>query len=123
MKDNIEFERLFNPQAIAVIDASVGMGGGSFFVQILKNNKFPNPIYPVNPKYDGKNVFGCRIYGSVDTKPEDPPIDLAIVAVPAKFTPNVIEELGKKDVKFAHIFSSGFSEVGNALLEKKLFLF
>ncbi|MHA1730032.1 MAG: CoA-binding protein [Promethearchaeota archaeon] len=119
MRKNIEFERLFNPRAIAVIGVSIKGRGGSFFVHILKENKFPNPVYPINSKYEGQDLFGYRIYGSIDSLP-DTAIDLAIVAVPAKFTPKVIEELGKKGVKFAHIFSSGFSEVGNGHLEKEL---
>lgn len=34
-----------------------------------------------------------------------------MVAVPAKTTPIILEELGKKGVSFVHIFSSGFSEL------------
>ena len=34
------------------------------------------------------------------------------MAVPAKITPQVVEELGQKGVLFAHIFSSGYSELG-----------
>jgi acyl-CoA synthetase (NDP forming) len=34
-----------------------------------------------------------------------------MIAVPAKLTPKIMEELGKKGVSFVHIFSSGFSEL------------
>jgi acyl-CoA synthetase (NDP forming) len=34
-----------------------------------------------------------------------------MIAIPAKITPSIMEELGKKGVSFVHIFSSGFSEL------------
>ncbi|MHA1729075.1 MAG: CoA-binding protein [Promethearchaeota archaeon] len=119
---NIPFKRLFNPRSIAIIGISLSRtrGSGSYFLNILKQNKYPNPIYPVNPKHEGKEIEGYKIYGSVSSLPDDPPVDFAIVAVPAGITPRVIEDLGKKGVLFAHIFSSGFSEIGRKDLEEAL---
>jgi acyl-CoA synthetase (NDP forming) len=55
--------------------------------------------------------MGYKFYESISSIPDDLPVDLAIIAVPAKITPSIVEELGKKGVPFAHIFSSGFSEL------------
>jgi acyl-CoA synthetase (NDP forming) len=77
----------------------------------LKSAQFPNPIYLVNPKYAGEELMGYKFYDSISSIPDATPVDLAIIAVPAKITPSIIEELGKKGISFAHIFSSGFSEL------------
>lgn len=112
-RDNIPFEQLFNPRAIAVIGASINLSyGGSQFVFTIKEAGYNHPIYPINPKHVGKELAGYKFYESVSSLPDDPPIDLAILAVPAKIVPSIIEELGKKKVPFAHIFSSGFAELG-----------
>jgi len=68
-------------------------------------------VYAVNPKYEGEEIQGYKVYGSISSLPNDPPIDLGIIAVPAKITPQIVEELGQKGVLFAHIFSSGYSEL------------
>ena len=84
----------------------------------MNGAKFPNPIYLVNPKYPGEELLGYKFYGSVSSIPDEIPVDLAIVAVRAHITPSIIEELGKKGVPFAHIFSSGFSELDSELDKK-----
>ena len=115
--------RLFNPRAIAIVGVSKGTGwGGSHYLEALKEYKYPGPIYPVNPKYEGEEIQGVKVYGSISSLPDDIPIDLGIIAVPAKFTPQIIEDLGKKGALFAHIFSSGYSELGDdgKLLEQQL---
>jgi acyl-CoA synthetase (NDP forming) len=84
----------------------------------LKGAQFPNPIYLVNPKYADEELLGCKFYDSVSSIPDDIPVDLAIIAVPAQITPSIIEELGNKGVSFAHIFSSGFSELDSEFDKK-----
>ncbi|MHA2039735.1 MAG: CoA-binding protein [Promethearchaeota archaeon] len=111
-RENISFERLFNPRAIVIIGVSkVNPFGASQYVYALKAAQFPNPIYLVNPKYAGEDLLGYKFYDSVSSIPDNTPADLAIVAVRAVIAPSVIEEIGKKGIKFAHIFSSGFSEL------------
>ncbi|MFW9824558.1 MAG: CoA-binding protein, partial [Candidatus Thorarchaeota archaeon] len=106
------FERLFNPRSIVIIGVSkVNPSGATQYVYSLKGAQFPNPIYLVNPKYTGEDLMGYQFYDSISTIPEEIPVDLAIIAVPAQATPSIIEEIGKKGISFAHIFSSGFSEL------------
>ena len=62
--------------------------------------------------------MGYKFYESISSIPDDLPVDLAIIAVPAKITPSIVEELGKKGVSFAHIFISGFSELDSEFDKK-----
>ena len=84
----------------------------------MKSAQFPNPIYLVNPKYTGEDLLGYKFYDSVSSIPDETPVDLAIIAVPAQITPSIIEEIGKKGVPFAHMFSSGFSELDSEFDKK-----
>ncbi|MFX1313920.1 MAG: CoA-binding protein [Promethearchaeota archaeon] len=112
MRENIPFERLFNPRAILLIGVSkLNPSGATQYVFALKSAQFPNPIYLINSKYTGEELMGYKFYDSVSSIPDDTPVDLAIIAVPAQITPSIIEEIGKKGIPFAHIFSSGFSEL------------
>jgi acyl-CoA synthetase (NDP forming) len=43
-----------------------------------------------------------------------------VVAVPAVYVADVMEECGQKGIKALIIISSGFKEVGNADLEQKI---
>ena len=100
---------LFNPRGIIVVGVSPEkVWGGTHFLETLREYEYPGTVYPVNPKYEGEEIHGYKVFGSISSLPDDPPIDLGIIAVPAKVTPQIVEELGKKGVLFAHIFSSGF---------------
>ncbi|MHA2260746.1 MAG: CoA-binding protein [Promethearchaeota archaeon] len=113
------FERLFNPRAIVIIGVSkLNPSGATQYVYSLKAAQFPNPIYLVNRKYTDEELLGYKFYDSISSIPDDIPVDLAIIAVPAQITPSIIEELGKKGVSFAHIFSSGFSELDTEIDKK-----
>ena len=94
------------------------MGGLTRYVGNLKVCKFPNPVYPVNPKYKDQELAGYKFYESIASIPDDPPIDFAILGIPAKITPTILEELGKKGVSFVHIFSSGYSELDSEFDKK-----
>ncbi len=48
------------------------------------------------------------------------PVDAAVIVVPAKFVPGVIDECGKKAVKGLIIITSGFSEIGDKALEEQI---
>ena len=115
--NNIEFERLFFPRAIGVIGVSPDLRGGAFFIRCMRG-KFKGPIYLFNPKFDGQDLYGYKIYSSI-LDIEDP-IDYVILAIPARLCPKVMEEIGKKGVPFVTVFASGFREVGNENLEQEL---
>lgn len=102
---------LLNPASIAIIGAS------SEFAKVngrplkhLLDKGYAGRIYPVNPKYDAINGLAC--FPSVAAIPG--PVDLAIVAVPAKFVAAVLRELGAHRAGAVIVFSSGFAELGAA---------
>ena len=102
-----ELEYLFNPRSVAIIGASESPLGSGMFMTALMNMGFPK-IFPINPK--GGKVYGLKTYPNVKDVPE--PVDYAIISVPAKIVPKVVEDCAEKGVKAAQIFTSGFSEVG-----------
>ncbi len=110
-------EFFFRPKTVAVIGASHNPEKIGY--QILKNILsfgYPGNVYPVNPK--GGEILGRKVYRTVEDVPED--VDLAVIAVPARFVPDVLESCGRKGVKGVAIISSGFKEVGNAELEEQV---
>jgi 4-hydroxybutyrate---CoA ligase (ADP-forming) len=99
----------FSPKSIAIIGASEKPGvGKTIFYNITKH--FKGKIYPVTPS--NPTVGGLTAYKNVLDIPDS--IDLAVVAAPSKFTPSVMEEVGKKGIKGAIIVSAGFKEVDEA---------
>ena len=107
----------FSPKSIAIIGASEKPGvGKTIFYNIAKH--FKGKIYPVTPS--NPTVGGFTAYKNVLDIPDY--IDLAVVAAPSKFTPAVMEEVGKKGIKGAIIVSAGFKEVDEegAKLEREV---
>lgn len=107
----------FSPRSIAVIGASEKPGvGKTIFTNIARH--FKGKIYPVTPS--NPTVGGLQAFKSVLDIPES--VDLAVVAAPSRFTPAVMEEVGKKGIKGAIIVSAGFKEVDEegARLEKQV---
>ena len=110
---------LMNPQSIAVIGASAKAEGWSgMAVPVLRRLGYTGRIFPVNPKYEELNGLPC--YPSVSAIPE--PVDAALMFVPQRALPDLLEECGKKGVRGAVILASGFSETGEEgkALEERL---
>jgi len=97
------------PDAIAVIGASASPNKVGY--SVLRNLlSFPGDLYPVNPAR--AELFGRKAYSSVKDIPG--PVDWAVIAVPARLVPEVMEECGEKGVRLAIIVSAGFREIGGA---------
>ncbi len=106
---NEAIQALLHPKSIAVIGASADFNKiNGRTLKALVDKKFAGAMYPVNPKYD--NLLDLPCYPTIEAIPG--PVDLAVVAVPAKQVPETLRELGRKGTKAAVVFSSGFSEVG-----------
>ncbi len=104
-------DKLFNPRSVAIIGASQkALSIGNVITKNLLKYSYKGPIYPINPKAD--EVCGVKCYPTVADVPGD--IDLAHISIPAKFTPDAIDECGKKGIKFVIINSAGFKEIGDA---------
>ena len=99
----------FEPKSVAVIGATDKEGSvGRTLLWNLIQNPFGGTVYPVNPKRD--SVLGIRAYKSVLGLPETP--ELVIIAIPAKFVPDVVRQCVEVGVKCAIIISAGFKEIG-----------
>jgi len=106
---NDAIQALLHPQSIAVIGASNDFNKiNGRTLKALVDKKYAGRILPVNPKY--QTLLDLPCYPDVPSIPGS--VDLAVVAVPAKHVPDTLRQLGKKGVKAAVVFSSGFSEVG-----------
>ncbi|MCK4428944.1 MAG: CoA-binding protein, partial [Candidatus Aenigmarchaeota archaeon] len=69
---------------------------------------FKGRVFAVNP--NAEEILGIRCYSNIKVIKEK--IDLAIVAVPAKFVLSVIRDCVKKKVKGIILISAGFAEFG-----------
>ncbi|MFX1520900.1 MAG: acetate--CoA ligase family protein [Promethearchaeota archaeon] len=109
----------FEPKSVAIIGASAKIGKiGNVIFQNFTSVQFGGKVYPVNPKET--EILGYYCYKSVKDIPEE--VDLAIIAIPAKFVPPVVKECGEKGVKSIIIVSAGFAEIGGegAILEREI---
>lgn len=111
---------MFYPKSVAVIGASnvPGKVGNSIMRSITLN--FDGNVYAVNVKGGEVEVNGRKfpVYRSIKEIPDE--VDVAVIAVPAKFAPDVLDECGEKGVKGVVVISAGFKEAGNIELEEEL---
>lgn len=112
-----ELDCFFYPKSIAVIGASDEAHSiGKQLFENLKNSPFRKKTYPINPFH--KKILGATAYKSVKDVPVA--VDLAVIAVPAKFTPAVLRECAEKRAKGVVIISSGFGESGQKKLTEEI---
>ena len=100
-------KKLINPKSIVIIGGSDNLQspGGRVLKNIIDHN-FKGKLFVVNPKKD--NVQGVKTFHNVIDIPN---VDLAIIAIAAKFIPKTVKILGQqKKTKGFIIFSAGFSE-------------
>jgi len=115
----LNLDRIFNPKSVAVIGASDAEGSvGYAIVKNFTKLGYTGKVYFVNIRKP--EILGAKTYQSVGQIPE--PVDLAMIATPAKTVPDVVEECGKAGVKGVIIVSAGFKETGPAgkALEDKI---
>ncbi|RLF80901.1 acetyl CoA synthetase [Thermococci archaeon] len=109
----MSIEALFKPRSVAVIGASGKPGKiGYAIMKNLVDYGYEGKIYAVNVKGGEIEISGRKfpVYKSILDVPDE--VEMAVVVVPAKFVPQVVEECGKKGVKVLPIISSGFGELG-----------
>ena len=111
-------EKLLNPKSIVVIGGSddVYKPGGKVLKNLIESN-FKGDVYVVNPKMD--SVQGVKSFRDVKDLPQ---VDLAILAIAAKFCLSSVEVLANvKGTRGCIILSAGFSEENEqgAILERR----
>ncbi len=112
-------DAVMKPKSIAVIGASERQEafGCSIFKNLLEYG-FAGDLYPINNK--SETIFNVKAYKSILDVPG--PVDMAVIVIPNKFVPQVIEECGQKGVKGLVIITAGYKETGKdgAQLEREL---
>jgi len=107
------------PRSVAVIGASREPHKvGHVILRNILNSGFRGKVYPINPHAD--KILGLKCYPKITDVPDD--VDIAIIAVPARIVPEVVEDCGKKNVPLIVVISAGFKETGpeGARLEKEI---
>lgn len=100
-------KQLINPRSIVIVGGSDDLSkpGGKVLRNIL-NDKYRGELCVLNPKSD--LVQGIKSYRDSNDLPE---VDLAILAVAAKFCKDIVAELAfKKSTRAFIILSAGFGE-------------
>lgn len=110
---------LFKPKSVAIVGASNNpLSIGHIVLQNLVDHNFRGPIYPINPK--SKFIKSFKTYPAVSAVPDE--VDLVNISIKNTLVPIVLEDCGKKGVKFAIVHTAGFKEVGEEgrALEKQI---
>lgn len=117
------FERnwagLFDPSTVAVVGASNYPGKWGFNMPlIMLGGGYRGRLLMVNPKE--RTVLGHPTFPSLRDIPE--PVDLAVIAIPARAVLPVIDDAAAAGIRNAIIVTSDFSETGEqgARLEREL---
>ncbi|VAW33541.1 Acetyl-CoA synthetase (ADP-forming) alpha and beta chains, putative [hydrothermal vent metagenome] len=111
--------QLINPKSIVVIGASSDLrkAGGKMLYNIIAGG-YQGDLMVVNKR--ATQVQGHKSYADINDLPD---VELAILAIPAQFCPQAIEELAKyKNTKAFIVISAGFSELNDegAALEQQM---
>jgi acetyltransferase len=110
---------LFNPQSIAVIGASADPKKvGHAVLQNLIQYHYAGKVIPINPSCSA--ILGLKAFPTVSAAGSA--VDLAIIAVPAKFVSDTLIDCSTAGIKAVVILSAGFKEAGaeGILLEQKV---
>ena len=105
----MNLDKIFNSRSVAIVGASDEEGTVGFV--LMKNFMelgFEGKIYPVNIRKT--EILGLKVYPSVEQIPE--PVDLAVIATPARTVPDIVEQCGRCGIKGLIIISAGFKEIG-----------
>jgi acetyltransferase len=106
----MNLDRIMKPESVAIVGASKNETKRGFqAIRTLVAEQYEGRIYPVNPKE--KSILGFKCYPSVSAI--EGPVDVALVATPARTLPGVLEDCGRKNVKGAVVLAGGFGEIGS----------
>ncbi len=101
---------LLRPRSIAVVGASRRPQTiGHEILHNLISHGFEGAVYPVNPK--APVVHSLKCYPSLSAIPD--PVDLAVIVVPRKAVPAVLEDAVAKGVRGLVVITAGYREIGD----------
>jgi len=104
-------DRMFDPNAVAVIGASKSKGKvGRAVLENLIAASNNIDIIPINPK--DEEILGLRAYPSILDVPKEKNVDLAVIVIPARLVPEAVEQCALAGVMNIVVISAGFKEAG-----------
>lgn len=103
-----DLEEFFHPAGVAVIGGVNRFQAEATLRAAMDSRWGANNWHLVNPK--GGSIGSVPIYESVAEVPE--PVALAVISTPPAVCASVVDECGAAGIRYALVFSSGFSEVG-----------
>ena len=114
----VDLEEFFHPDGVAVIGGVDRTQTEAALRTAMDARWGEGNWHLVNPK--GGSIGSVPIYESVGDVPE--PVILAVISTPPAVCASVVDECGAAGVRYALVFSSGFSEIGpeGAALEAEL---
>ena len=102
-----DLDAFFRPKSVAVVGATPTAGKiGNILIENLFSDGYKGKIFFVNPNY--QEILGMSCYKSIMDCPGT--VDMAVIVVPAKLVPEILEQVGQKGTKAVTIISAGFSE-------------
>ncbi|MGI6575695.1 MAG: acetate--CoA ligase family protein [bacterium] len=108
---------LFTAQSVAVVGASANPEKlGYTILANIKQGGYAGKIYPINPRTE--EILGYKCYPSIAKIPGG--VDLAVIVVPNRLVPGVLEEAGQAGVQAVIVITGGFRESGEVELEQQI---
>nr|MBL0715691.1 CoA-binding protein [Desulfobacterales bacterium] len=102
-------QTIMNPKSIVYLGGSNSLltMGTAQLINIVKGG-YKGKIYPIHRKE--KTVLSLKAYPDIISI--DKPADLAIIVIPGKAIPGVLEECGKAGIRHAIIITAGYGGIG-----------
>jgi acyl-CoA synthetase (NDP forming) len=98
----------FSPESVVIIGASATPNKpGNVLIRNILENGYDGKLYLVNPR--GGEILGLPVHPSIESLPDG--IDLAIIIIPAKETPQALRMAASKGIKHVVLSAGGFAEV------------
>ncbi len=117
-RKEFDLEPMVKPKSVAVIGAAREEEKvGHIILQNYINGGYSGRLYAVN-RNAASDILGVKTFKSIlEIKDR---IDLAVIAIPAQYVPDALEECGKARVKTVVVVSGGFAEIGETELQDRI---
>jgi acyl-CoA synthetase (NDP forming) len=106
-----DLEYMFHPRSIAVVGASTDPMRwfiNEFYIDPLLKMGYQGKIHAVNPR--GGEILGLPVYKRLSDVPA--PVDHVVSCIPARETPQVLEECAAVGARVFQLYTAGFAETG-----------
>jgi len=110
MPEKSSLGRLFSPNSVAVVGASVNpFSGGYQFTRFLIDHGFQGRLHLVNPT--SSEILGLKVYPRLTDIPESS-VDYVISCIPAEGVLPLLDDCSKKNVRLVHLYTARLKETG-----------